>query len=188
MIFYDELKEALEKIIHLDEAVKKRLEHVVVLSNLVKWLKKYIDCDPYNEYCYHVSFSDLIKRLDDWVWFYNEVMSASPARIIDEVSWRFRSSIDYENLKVIEICRKEDFVDCISVDEKLPFSEEAKKKILEKAKEKIEKIVDSLPVEFARLILTITKEILPSIHYEIERLERDYEELERRIKDVIQKW
>ena len=178
--------ESLKEIINLSKGLEKRLRAVEKLSGLVRFFDDYIECDPYNEDCYHVGYGDWVKGLKDWVDFYHSVRKAKPEEIPDKTPWEFRIHVDYKDAEITNICRKENYGDCIDVYAKLPLDEEAKKKILAEAKKKIEKTIDYLPVELARLTLTVLTEILPTIKDRLERLEQDYHKLREKLEKVIE--
>lgn len=175
----------LEEIVRLDKQVKKKLEQVEKLSGLVSYFKEYVECDPYNVDCDHVSYGEWVNRLKEWVELYARVEKIKdPRKIPEKIPWKFKVYLNYAEGKVLEICSKDRTFDCVVVDKKLPLDEEARKKILTETKRKIEKLLDEMPLELARLVLTVLTEILPSIKHRIEWLEQDYRKLEQKIKEV----
>lgn len=177
--------ETLKTIIRLSGAVEKRLERIVKLSGVVGYLEDYIECDPYYSDCYHVSYGEWIERLKDWVYLYERVSETrEPRLILYELPYKFNARVNYSELRLLQICRKESLVDCIVVDKPLPLDNEAKEKILSEAKKKIEEMMEHMPIELAKLVLTLLVEILPSMKHEIQHLRDDYKRLQQQIEEV----
>ena len=178
--------EYIKYIIHVDERIMKLLRELREIENTVRHLEKYLLCDPYTEECLYGN-GEFTKRLEEWLRLYERISETEPDKIISYVLWEeYRKRIDYNELVLTEICRERGSFDCITVNVKLPLNKESKELILSKIREKIERIVNDLPMYYARTIMGI-KEILEGIHHEIEELRKNYEMLRKRYQELLQK-
>ena len=175
----------IEYIIHVDKKIMKLLRELRELEAVVRHLEKYVLCDPYNEECIH-GYGEFTKRLEAWLRLYERISDTKPEEIVDRLWGSYTKSIDYNEMVLREICLEKSFYDCIAVNAKLPLNKEAKQVILDKIKAKIAKIVNDLPLYYARTIMSI-KEILEGIEHEINVLQKDYETLRQRYQELLQK-
>jgi len=173
----------LRRVLDVDDRVAKRLAELGELEVFVRHLEQYMMCDPYNMECL-AGYGNYTREIEDWLWLYDKVGESEPGEILESIKWRFKPIINYADAELLRICREKDWGDCIDVNAKLPLDQAAKTKILEEIKKKLSHILERLPVEYLRIIMSI-KEILEGIEKEIHRLQEDYKRLRQDYQELL---
>jgi hypothetical protein len=94
----------------------------------------------------------------------------------------FKVKVDFAKLELLEIC--DEHYHCIDVHEKLPLSENARDKLLQLIKRKVEQIVDEVDIRYAKLLLSLST-LISELYRDVKSLREQYEQLSKKLDKII---
>jgi hypothetical protein len=120
----------------------------------------------------------LVKRIEKWLRVYECVEKYDPHLIMD-MCLDDKAGVNFNTIEIDKICI--DLFECVYFDNlKLPLSEDGKKLILDKVKEKLLSLVDKIDLSYSKTLIMIV-ELLRDIEYELKTLREDYKKLYKKI-------
>jgi hypothetical protein len=141
----------LKEIVSLKEDVERHLKTLTGIEWTLKYIYEKYVCDDETRAC-----DSITSELEKWINLYNYVEDEKDLNeLIDALNYfGFKVKVDYSKLELVEIC--DEHYHCIDVHEKLPLSETSKEKLLQLIKEKIERIVDRVDIQYSKLLLSLS--------------------------------
>jgi hypothetical protein len=161
----------LKEIVSLKEDVQRRLNTLTSIEWTLKYIYEKYVCDDEFEDC-----ETMTGELEKWINLYNYVEEEKDLNeLIDALNYfGFKVKVNWSKLELVEIC--DEHYHCIDVHEKLPLSENVREKLLQLIKEKIERIVDRVDMQYSKLLLSLST-LISELYSDIKNLRKQYEQL-----------
>jgi hypothetical protein len=169
----------LKEIVSLKEDVERRLKTLAEIELTLKYIYEKYVCDDDILPCDPVT-----RELERWIKLYSYVKGEKDLNdLINALSYHgFKVKVDFSKLELAEIC--DEHYHCIDVHEKLPLSENAREKLLQLIKRRIEQVVDGVDIQYSRLLLSLST-LISELYRDVKSLREQYEQLSKKLDKLI---